>query len=215
MNLDRLESVWNGMKQRCRNPNDTAYARYGARGIEVHFTSWPQFRDWALENGYRQGLTIDRIDNGGHYEPSNCRWATPAEQALNTRRNVRLEVFGETKTVTEWTKDPRCVVNYATLIQRIRKMRDMTPEQMVTTPPLLNQSRLTRGQRQQVGIRVPRVKSDSCPAGHKHSESRVRNKRGDHYCKTCKGEKAKASYRANPEPAKARSRANSRKAKSS
>lgn len=87
---ERIYRIWIGMKSRCRNPNDTGYQWYGARGINIcdewcgDFTT---FRDWAVQNGYSDLLTIDRIDVDGDYSPDNCRWITMAEQARNTRRS--------------------------------------------------------------------------------------------------------------------------------
>lgn len=89
---ERLHSIWNSMKQRCRNPNDQKYKDYGGRGIEV-CDEWADdygiFRAWAYENGYvpdrGHDCSIDRIDNDGNYEPGNCRWTTAKVQANNQR----------------------------------------------------------------------------------------------------------------------------------
>lgn len=85
----RLHRIWDSMKTRCTNPNSKTFKYYGGRGISV-CTEWlhdfTAFRDWALANGYRDDLTLDRIDTDGNYGPTNCRWATWHEQRMNQRR---------------------------------------------------------------------------------------------------------------------------------
>lgn len=87
--LDRLRRIYGGMRERCMNPKSRAYRYYGARGISI-CEQWMNDRDafieWALENGYRNDLSIDRINNDGNYEPGNCRWADAKTQANNQRR---------------------------------------------------------------------------------------------------------------------------------
>lgn len=90
----RLYGVWNCMKQRCHNKNNHNYKEYGARGISVckeWRDSYEVFEEWALRNGYdpnakRGETTLDRIDNDGNYEPSNCRWVNMTTQCSNRRR---------------------------------------------------------------------------------------------------------------------------------
>ena len=74
---------WLSMKLRCTNPKDKAYRRYGGRGIKIcdEWLDYMKFKHWALENGYEPGLTIDRIDNDGNYEPDNCQFITQSENS--------------------------------------------------------------------------------------------------------------------------------------
>lgn len=101
----RLYTIWNSIKQRCYTKSCTSYKRYGARGISMcdeWKNNYMEFYNWAIQNGYSDNLTIDRIDTNGNYEPSNCRWATYKEQANNTRKIKRYTFNGETHTPREW-----------------------------------------------------------------------------------------------------------------
>lgn len=84
----RLYNIWKGMRQRCTNPKATDYALYGGRGVTFapEWNEYGAFHDWAIANGYRDNLTLDRVDPDGMYAPDNCRWATAQEQRLNQRR---------------------------------------------------------------------------------------------------------------------------------
>lgn len=104
--FERIHSIWVGMIGRCKYEKLPAYERYGGRGITVcdEWKDYSVFKEWALNNGYKDDLTLDRIDSNGNYEPSNCRWADVYTQANNTRRNVRLTYNGETHTISEWSR---------------------------------------------------------------------------------------------------------------
>jgi len=99
-------AIWNSMKQRCSNPNTLGYANYGARGVKV-CERWRESLTNFLEDMGRRPSplhSVDRKDNDGDYEPSNCRWATLVEQHSNTRRNVFVLHEDEEITVAEWAR---------------------------------------------------------------------------------------------------------------
>lgn len=103
--LASLVKVYREMIRRCNNLKHTAYKNYGGRGIKV-CEEWQDVNTFIADMlpSYKHGLTIERINNNGNYEPSNCRWATPKEQALN-RRNTRLiEHNGLRLTLSDWAR---------------------------------------------------------------------------------------------------------------
>lgn len=118
----RLYTIWLNMNNRCCNKNAKRYDDYGARGIMV-CDEWQadfmNFYNWAMDNGYRDDLTIDRIDNDKGYSPVNCRWATIKEQANNTRSNVLLTYEGKTQTMMQWSEE--LGIPYGTIKTRHRK----------------------------------------------------------------------------------------------
>lgn len=105
MSKTRPYEIWQGMKGRCYNEHDVRYDRYGGRGITVcdewkdNFTA---FYEWAINHGYADNLTIDRIDNDKGYSPDNCRWASEKEQSRNRSTNIKIKIGNATKTLKEW-----------------------------------------------------------------------------------------------------------------
>lgn len=96
--------AWQGMLKRCNNPRNKRFARYGGRGIKV-CDAWLEFKQFLSDMGKcPDGYSIDRIDNDGNYEPSNCRWATRQQQQRNTRQNRYLTLAGKTMTIAEWVE---------------------------------------------------------------------------------------------------------------
>lgn len=123
------------MRARCNRRSRPDFLDYGGRGIRVcdEWNHYPTFRDWAIGAGYCEGLSLDRIDVDGDYEPSNCRWADWFTQARNKRNNHVLTAFGETKTLADWAEDNRCAVSYHTLKARLN-ICNMEPEYALTAP---------------------------------------------------------------------------------
>ena len=116
----RLYNIWIDIKKRCNNKNRKNYRYYGGRGITVceeWNNSYKCFRDWAMNNGYTDELTIDRIDVDGNYEPVNCRWVTMKIQNNNTRKNKYITYKNKTYTLSEWSDITG--INYGTLADRI------------------------------------------------------------------------------------------------
>lgn len=135
----RLYATWCGMRQRCLSAKSVHYENYGGRGIQI-CDEWANdflaFEKWAYENGFEEGLTIDRINNDGNYEPSNCRWATYSVQNSNQRKRTpcrRYEIDGVKKTQKEWCEEYG--VHAATVRYRVSKM-GMTLKEALTAEKL-------------------------------------------------------------------------------
>ena len=103
----RLHEIWKGMKARCSSNNPEAFPRYAGRGIAVcdEWQDYSVFKKWALDNGYDDSLSIDRIDVDGNYEPSNCRWATMTQQQRNRSNNRYISVDGEAVKIVEFADE--------------------------------------------------------------------------------------------------------------
>jgi hypothetical protein len=123
---------WVSLKQRCTNPRNPAYANYGGRGIRVCERWAASFDAFIADIGPRPTPKhqIDRIDNDGHYEPGNCRWATKIEQSLNRRTNHRVTAFGRTQCISEWAIE--FGLSFNRLHTRLRS--GLSPEQALTRP---------------------------------------------------------------------------------
>lgn len=128
---------WNSMMKRCYSRNSNRFHSHGGRGIVV-CDRWHTFSNFVEDMGERpQGLSIDRINNNGNYEPGNCRWATPKEQARNTRRSIMIEYDGQTKSLPEWCEI--LGLNYKSILARVEN--GWNHKEALTTPVSKNCSR--------------------------------------------------------------------------
>lgn len=143
--LHPLYGTWFQMISRCENPNHKHYDRYGGRGISVceEWHDFWKFVEWSDSVGCRpNGFTLDRIDNNGNYEPTNCRWANWRTQKTNTSANVFIEYNGVRKTMIEWSEELK--IHPHTLQNRIN--RNWSVERALTEPVSEN-SHSSRGKR--------------------------------------------------------------------
>lgn len=106
LSRSKIYSTWCNMRNRCMNPNVPCYGRYGGRGIRV-CDRWQSFENFYKDMGsdFKNGLQIDRIDNNGDYEPSNCQWVTLKANTRNTRRTRYITYAGVTRCATEWAEE--------------------------------------------------------------------------------------------------------------
>ena len=119
----KIYKVWTGMKKRCYNKNEPMYKNYGARGIVVcdeWINNFESFYNWAMKTGYKEGLSIDRIDYNGNYEPNNCRWATQIQQQNNKRSNKYIIYNGKKDTLANWCRN--LGLNYKVIGYRLNSL---------------------------------------------------------------------------------------------
>lgn len=122
----RAYTTWRAMRQRCNNPNDSAYRNYGGRGITVD-PRWNVFENFFADMGHPPEKNwIERVDNSKGYGPNNCKWASAKEQLNNRRNNHVIEAFGRKQTLTQWSQEYKIPVT--TLKNRIMRA-GMMPEQ--------------------------------------------------------------------------------------
>lgn len=142
MKDSRIYNIYLGMIDRCYNNKNPVYKRYGLRGIKVcdewnslvvgTSNGFINFYKWASSNGYKNNLTIDRIDNNNNYCPENCRWATVYEQSRNTCRNRYITINNNTKVLSDWLKDDICKCSKFTFYNRINA--GWNEVEAITTP---------------------------------------------------------------------------------
>ncbi len=129
----KLYEVWKSIKQRCLNPNNRSYKNYGLRGISI-CDEWKNdfntFYTWSMKNGYNSKLSIDRINNNGNYEPSNCRWVDRTTQANNKRTNHFITYDNKTLTIAQWSQE----TGISPCAIYCRLQRGWSPEKTLTTP---------------------------------------------------------------------------------
>ena len=118
---NKLYNTWVEMRRRCYTHTCQSYPNYGGRGIKVcdDWSEFSAFQDWALHNGYQEGLTIERDDFNGNYEPENCRWIPKSEQSKNRRMCHFIEHNGLRMTVTDWSRFTG--ISRGTITQRLKR----------------------------------------------------------------------------------------------
>lgn len=127
-----IYNSYNSMLQRCNNPNFKEYYLYGGKGVKVCGRWLEGFENFFADMGGRpEGKTLDRRNSNGNYEPSNCRWATPTEQANNTSRNHVIKFYGLKKTLTQWSR--MINIPQPTLRRRLNNYR-WSIQRALTTP---------------------------------------------------------------------------------
>lgn len=131
----RLYKTWRHMLSRCENKKDISYKYYGMKGVSVcdEWKNFENFKAWAIENGYAENLTIDRIDPLGNYSAKNCKWETRHNQDRNRRNTINLTYNGKTMCMADWGRE--LDIPFTTMLGRLRKGK--------STEEILSKSKLT------------------------------------------------------------------------
>lgn len=131
-----IYNTWTGMRERCHNPRNQMFPRYGGRGIKV-CERWMKFSNFLADMGPKppggRAVSIDRIDNNGDYEPENCRWTTAKQQARNRSNNTFLSLDELTMTQGEW--ELRLGLSKGTIYHRIKAGWSL--ERALTAPKII------------------------------------------------------------------------------
>lgn len=139
----KLYKIWSSIKQRCFYEKSTNYKNYGGRGISIckeWKDNFQSFYDWSISSGYKEGLSIDRVDVNGIYCPENCRWATIIEQSNNKRNNVIIEFNGVKKPLNYW--EQKTGLSREIIYKRIR--RGWEVKDALSKPKMLNQFSISK-----------------------------------------------------------------------
>ena len=164
MARDRLQNIFLHMKDRCYNPNFKEYKHYGGRGITICDEwqtpySWKggrAFKKWALENGYADNLTLDRIDVNKGYSPDNCRWVSMKTQQNNKRNNRLITYNGKTQTIALWCEELK--LPFSTVKNRLN--RGLPAEKIFSETNLIRETNADPERRRKISERVRAFMAD-------------------------------------------------------
>lgn len=125
-----LYSIWCNVKDRCTNKNSTPYKDYGGRGIVIEFVDFQDFYNWAINNGWENGLSLERKDVNKNYSRENCTWIPMYKQSRNKRTTYWVTAFGETKSIMDWIEDTNCGLTYIEFYKAV-KFKKINPEVVI------------------------------------------------------------------------------------
>lgn len=173
----REYTQWAAAKGRCFNCNNTAYERYGGRGITMSWEWADNFIVFLTNMGPCPiGMTLERINNSGNYERDNCRWATYKDQGRNKRSNHLLTLDGETSCLSAWAEHSG--ISHTTILRRLRAGKSPKEAVNAATNPVLINAKLTPSQVKQIkklsGCLPQRIIAQRFNV-HRHSISRIIN----------------------------------------